>query len=148
MTTGNEDYSRHSPDKMLEVFSKGRMLYWLFVAAGIHLVVMLITSTGYIRDEWIDPAGAEARKQAAEAAEAAGAKETTDKGESPATDDGSGSAGTAAAGSNKPVVIDGEVVPDSATNASVIKRITEVAKPEDLPTEPDLGISLEDTRVQ
>ncbi|MBM4142036.1 MAG: hypothetical protein FJ225_00360 [Lentisphaerae bacterium] len=155
MTTGNEDYARHSPDKLLNVFSKGRLVFWCVVAIGVHAVILLGTSTGYVRDRWIDPEGAIARKEAAEAALKAG------KGGIPATS-ATGTVATAAAattngataaasesGTNATMTIDGEVVPADRTNAAVIKRITEAAKPEEIPEKPDeLGITLEDTSVR
>ncbi len=147
MTTGNEDYSRHSPDVLLQGFLRKKMVFWCLVAAGIHLLVILVTSTGYIRDV-IDKEGAAERKAAAEAAQ---------QGEEPAavTSDVAQSVDTAEvvesaqpAVVEEPVQIDGVAVPASAADSAIVKKITEVAEPDDIPDEPDLGIDLEDTRAR
>ena len=60
-----------SPEQLLVVFSRGRIVLWATVAILIHVVVIGVTSVGYIRDRWIDPEGAKVRKEAAAAALAA-----------------------------------------------------------------------------
>ncbi|MBM4148755.1 MAG: hypothetical protein FJ224_06900 [Lentisphaerae bacterium] len=156
MNTGNEDYGRLSPDVLLQGFLRKKLVLWILVAAGIHLVVILLTSAGYIRDR-IDPDGAAARVAAAEAAKKGASAEAAKKGASAGA--GTNEAATAtgvvatgevavATGAAKAIEIDGEVVPDSATDSAIVKKITEVAKPEELPDASDLGIDLEDTRTR
>jgi hypothetical protein len=147
MNTGNEDYGRLSPDVLLQGFLRKKLVVWILVAAGIHLVVIVLTSAGYIRDK-IDPDGAAARVAAADAAKKGA---SADKGTNEAaTATGVVATGevAVATGAAKPIEIDGEVVPDSATNSAIVKKITEVAKPEELPDASDLGIDLEDTRTR
>lgn len=157
MTAGNDDYGRHSPDVLLQVFSRSRLVLWCVVAVGIHVLVTVATSTSYIRDRWIDPEGAAARKAAVEAkkqagadvpdagatnAPAAAASNATVTVSAPAeAKDGSGKAAPAE------VEIDGVAVPADRTNSAVFKAITSTAKPEELPADSDLGISLDDTRL-
>jgi len=144
----NEDYARHSPDKLLNVFTKSRLVFWCFVAVAIHALMLIATSSGYIRDKWIDPEGAAARKAAA--------TNIVAKAEAPppvAADTNTVTVATnvaeTASTTNATVVIDGQEVPADRTNAAVLKRITETAKPEEIPATPgELGISLEDTNVK
>ncbi len=60
-----------SPEDLLAVFSRGRIVLWMLVAVLIHVIVIGATSVGYIRDEWIDREGAKVRREAAAAALAA-----------------------------------------------------------------------------
>lgn len=150
MTTGDEDYGRHTPDALLQVFSRSRIVYWCLVAVGIHAVVLVATSTGYIRDRWIDPEGAKMRIEAAAAAveaakHPAGVTNTVAlaTNATAVTEAAAPAAGTES-GTGQPVVIDGVTVPEGRSNAPIIKAITETAKP---PVESDLGISLDDTRT-
>jgi hypothetical protein len=144
----NEDYARHSPDKLLNVFVRSRIFFWCVVATAVHFLALLATSSGYIRDRWIDPEGAAARK--------AGATNIVAKAEAPppaAADTNTVNVATnvaeAASTTNATVVIDGQEVPADRTNAAVLQRITAVAKPEEIPATPnDLGISLEDTSIK
>jgi hypothetical protein len=147
MTIRNDDFTRHSPDKLLNVFSKGHLAFWTAVAVAAHLVAMVLTSMGYMRDHWIDPEGAAARKAAAEAAAKAKSAPPAPpaKPSAPAAP-----AGTAAVArvetSTNAVRVGGEAIPADRTNAPVVHRITEAAKPEEIPSKPgELGISLEDT---
>ena len=57
-----------SPEKLLAPFAKGRIAMWIVVAVALHVLLIGGTSLGFIRDKWIDPEGAEARKVAAQAA--------------------------------------------------------------------------------
>jgi len=76
MDDNTKDMTLHSPDRLLYGFSRGRMAQWIVLAIAIHIIFIGATSIGYIRDRWIDPEGAKARKAAAEAA--AQAKEQAD----------------------------------------------------------------------
>ncbi len=149
MAAENQDYSRHSPDRLLEVFSRGRLLIWVIVAVAAHVLMTVATSTGYIRDHYLDPDGAALRKAAAAGAEKtkkAGAKTNAVARTAAAT----GAVATAsAATTNLSVPVGGEAIPADRAGAPAVKRITEVARPDEMPSKPgDLGISLEDTRVR
>ena len=56
-----------SPDDLLGGFSQGTLLRWLLAALVIHAVVIGGLSIGTIRD-WVDPEGAQARREALAAA--------------------------------------------------------------------------------
>jgi len=147
MTTGNRDYSRHSPDVLLQGFLRKKMVFWCLVAAGIHVLLMLVTSTGYIRD-LIDKEGAAARKAAAEAAAKAEEPPAVTDDVAQADDPTPVAESAKPAVAEEPVRIDGVAVPASAADSAIVKKITEVADPDQIPDEPDLGIDLDDTRVR
>lgn len=114
--------------RMIGDLRTGQTLFWIGVALIIHLVLIGATSTGYIRDRWIDPAGAEARRQAAaaEAQKAATAPAATQPQPIPAT---------------KPVVADNDAATEKRMleqrkNSKVVRDITEPAKPNEIPKEP------------
>jgi len=144
MMTENDDYSKQSPDSLLGVFSRSRMLFYCLVAVGVHVAVLLVTSLGYINDTWINPDAAKKREaEAAQAAEKNSAAEEQGSAEEKPAEVKTDSAAT-----NSPMVIGDTVVPDSATNSAIVKKITAVAKPDEIPDEPDLGIDLDDTRAR
>lgn len=122
-------------------FERTRTGMWIGVSALLHAVLIFGTSMGYIRDHWIDPAGAEDRKaKAAQAAAAAKAGPATQPTTKPA-------AGKPAAPGAKPGPNASEKdLLEANKNAPVVKRSTEAAKPEEIPSKPDeLGISLDET---
>ena len=134
-----------SPQKLLAGFSKGHIILWITVAAAVHVVVIGLLSVGYIRDRWIDPEGAVARKAAAVAAQDALKKAAALAKTPPAVPAPTGTVAKteppAAAGKENP-----DEVPSDRTNAPVLKRITDKAQPGEIPKQPgELGISLEDT---
>jgi hypothetical protein len=156
MESHSEDYSRHSPDKLLTGFTKGRMVLWVVVAVAAHVIFVVITSLGSIRDRWIDPEGAAARKAAMEAARkaaqtvAAPAKvaptAVADTNAAPSV-----AATNAPAKSNAvPATVKGqEEIPDDRRNTPVVNRITEAAKPQEIPSQPnELGISIDETNLR
>ncbi|MCJ8332335.1 MAG: hypothetical protein HRT89_17335 [Lentisphaeria bacterium] len=150
MTTDNNDYRQRSPDAMLQVFSRSRMIIWCLVAVGIHLLLMLATSTGYIRDR-IDPEGAAKRKE--EAAKAAAKPTKADAAAKPTkTDADAKPTKTGSAedpNGSKPLTIDGVVVPKSAAGSETIKNITSTPGADDpAPGVDDLDLDLGDTKSQ
>jgi hypothetical protein len=176
MESQNEDYSRHSPDKLLVGFTKGRMALWVVVAVVVHVVFIVVTSLGSIRDRWIDPEGAIVRKAAIEAARKAAAtppaktvtKAASTNAAAASTNAAVASTNAATASTNTPPggavvtaaaadtnapahtnvtsVKGQDDIPEDRRNTPVVKRITEAAKPEDIPKQPDeLGISLDET---
>ncbi len=147
-----------SPEQLLVVFSRGRIMLWMGVAVLIHVVVIGVTSVGYIRDRWIDPDGAKARKEAAAAAEAA-AKAAAKAALAPKPAATNAPAAVAAATNPPPAVAatngagagaagDDAAVLQQRRDTTVVKRITEAASSNEIPAKPDLGISLEDTNLR
>jgi hypothetical protein len=170
MVTQNEDYSRHSPDKLLVNFSKGRLALWVVLAVVLHVIFIVVTSLGSIRDRWIDPEGAIVRKAAIEAARKAAAtppakavvpKAASTNATVASTNAAAASTNAAPAGTNAADAVavtqtpgqtnvatakGQEDIPADRRDTPVVKRITEAAKPEDIPKQPDeLGISIDET---
>lgn len=142
-----------APEQLLVVFSRGRILFWAAVAVLIHVVVIGVTSVGYIRDQWIDPEGAKVRKEAAAAALAAEkAREKPKPPSAPATNAPAVVAtvtNAAPATNGVPVAESGEDAQlEARRNTTVVRRITEAASSNEIPKKPELGISLEDTNLR
>ena len=155
MANGPKDIQRLSPDKLVGGFRRlDVFLIGLAVAIALHVLVTGATSIGYIRDTWIDPEGAEQRrrqelerrereKAAAEArlsppapAAPPEAAEGDAEGaeEAPKPDD----EGNAAPKETDPM--------EAHKDAPVVKRVTELPKPGEVPDAPDdIGISIDDT---
>jgi hypothetical protein len=143
-------------------------MFWIGVAVLIHVVVIGVTSLGYIRDRWIDPEGALRRKEVAAAA--VEAEKARLKPPAKAEPIQAAPAGMGSTNPTKTVpsaaVVGAGVSPFPATNAvgsvpgdeaaqlasrrntTVVRRITEPAASNAIPTKPDLGISLEDTSLR
>jgi hypothetical protein len=168
MTTTKRDYTGDSPDRLLKVLSKGRMIFWGFVALVLHFVMMLATSSGYIRDNYVDPEGAAQRKKDAELAmkllQARSAMAITGAvssvtgtlasatGKLSTVAERLAGTGTLASadGTNGKVLIDGKWFPAEYTNSTTYKATTAVATPEELrKVRPnDLGITTEETIIK
>lgn len=142
--TGDSVSEAVTPEQLLAVFSKGRIVLWIGVAVAIHVVLIAVTSVGYIRDRWIDPEGAKDRKKAAavalaaEKAKAQPAMPSAAKTNSPTAP--AAKAVTAKQGDAAQL--------EARRDTKVVKRITEVAATNAIPKAPDLGISLEDTNLK
>lgn len=150
-----------SPEQLLVVFSRGRIMLWMTVAVLIHGVVIGATSLTYIRDRWIDPEGARIRKeQAAKALAEEKAKEKKASTQPSATNAAAAATATNAAagasatgdvsrvegGTNVPATAGEEgAIPASRTNTDVAKKIMAVATSNEIPAAPSLDIRLEDT---
>ena len=141
------DIERLAPQKLLERFSKGRVLLCLVAAIVLHVVIIGGLSTRYIYYNWINPeagvAREEAAKKAAEKAASLAAGEAI--GTATATDTNStAKSQTSAAGDDATQ----QELLEKHKSAPVVKAITEAAAPDEIPTEPDsLGISIEDTNL-
>lgn len=131
---GGPSWERYDPDKLMTVFVRTRVLRWLGVSVAMHLVLVLLTSFGYIRDRWIDPEGAVVRAaRRAAALDAQPAAPATPPAAPETVAQGSPPSGTA--------------LMEARKDTPVMQRITETARPEDIPRQPDdLGLSIEDTR--
>jgi hypothetical protein len=114
--------------RMVGDLTSGRTLMWVGVALVIHLVLIGATSVGYIRDKWIDPAGAQARRDAENAGKA-GANAV-----SPATQP------TNASPTSRPTAVSSDAAEqrllEQRKDSKVVKDITEPAKPSEIPKEP------------
>lgn len=164
MKVGVDTGDAVAPEQLLVVFSRGRILFWIAVAVVIHVVVIGVTSVGYIRDHWIDPEGAKVRKEAAAAALAA--EKAKEKPQPPSAPAASNTPAPAASATNAPAASATNAATGSATNGTpaaegseaaqlearrnttVVKRITEAATSNEIPQKPELGISLEDTNLR
>ncbi len=128
---------------------KDSTLFWVGISLVLHVILMVVTSLGFINDTWIDPEGAAQRKADALAAQKAAAATTA-----PATQP------TA----NKPAAAPVPTVTTAAPAAKdqpkseadlakerkdtpVMKKATEVTKPSDIPAAPDLGFGLDDVNA-
>ena len=157
-----------SPEQLLVVFSRGRILFWMAIAVLIHVVVIGSTSLNYIQDRWIDPEGARIRKEAAAAALDA-EKKAKAAAKAALRAAATNAPGIRASATNVPVAAVTGGVPVSVTatsapaasaavdeaaqlasrsNSAVIKRITATASSNELPRASELGISIEDTNPQ
>jgi hypothetical protein len=139
------------PPKLIAGYGNSHLMGWIVVALIIHGVIIGATSVNYLRDMF-DPAGAEARRQAVEAAKApptappkAGAATPAPGGAAPAgTTQQSTSAPTAKSTTTSP---DSEAAQAEKTKSTqVMKNLSDTAKPNELPKKPDdLGIGLDET---
>ncbi len=130
MPEDRQDVQRLSPDKLVTIFSKSHIALCLIVAIGLHVAILAATSTGYIRDTWIDPAGAQQRQMAAEEARKqakADERARRDAQRRPATNP---AAGRPAKG--------GDDVPENARNKPIYRATTQKAAPHEIPKEPSL----------
>jgi hypothetical protein len=161
------DMERASPDRLITGFSRSRILYGLFLALAVHVGVIGSTSMQYIMDTWIDPEAAIARKQQEEdakkaqaeavrkaneaklkklaeerekeeAARGGGAKPPEGGGAPPGPTapekSGAGASGSSGASGGE------EVIPEDRKNTPMVKKITETAKPGDIPKTPDMDL--------
>jgi hypothetical protein len=143
MNETDHDITHHGPDKLLRGFTRSKILFSLLLAAGLHLVIIGVSSVGYIRDHWIDPEGAALRKQAAETAarqrlEAEAGRADQQPAAAPAT-----------APAAPPSAATDEQLLEQRKDAPVVREITEASAPDEIPRQPeDLGISIQDITVK
>lgn len=143
---------QYSPDKLLAVFARGNMVLWFIVAILLHTVFIGLTSVSYIRDTYIDPDSADKRRKEAalmaQQKETAKAEAAAAKAEAaapaatePAKPPAGGTESKATGASDDPE----KKLLDEKKDTPIVKAITETAKPSEIPKEPGIGISLEDT---
>jgi hypothetical protein len=137
-----KDIQRLSPDKLLEGFRRiDMLLVALGIALGVHILMVGVTSYGYIRDTYIDPEGAARREAAAKAeAEAEAARKAAaeqaaaEQDEEPAPD------------AEKSPAEHGTADPMEANkDHPEVQEVTSMPEEGEIPDEPDLGISIDDT---
>jgi len=142
-----------TPHTMRELATSGKPIagfdrtttgFWVTVSLVLHIALIGGTSIGFIRDTWIDPEGAAARQaeiDAKIAADKAAAKAAKAPTTAPAP-----TASQATTKSATPGDTSDEALMKANADAPVVKRSTEVSKPNEIPQTPDdLGISIDDT---
>jgi len=146
----------HSPDALLVNFSRSRIGMCVVAAILAHVVLIGATSSGYIRDKWLDPEGAKLRAEQ-EQLKAAAAKPAPPAQAAAATPAAATTAAAAAPAAAAGDEVDISSLPDSELSQAqllerykhtrVVQEATAVAKPEEIPAYPgdDLGISIKDT---
>ena len=133
------------PRKMIAEFSNMETLMWVGVALLAHAVVIGATSVGFIRDS-IDPAAAAARKMAEANAVAVEAAAATQPASAPAVADGSPAPSPAAAAVAPGTEINEAKALDDRKDSKMVQKITEAAKPADIPKKPaNSGIDLDES---
>ena len=148
MADNERDIQRLSPDGLMSGFSTSRVWTALTISLGVHAVVILGTSLGYIYGridtEWAEEQKALQQKEA-KAEQAAKLKDEIDasKPEKPP-------AGKDASSKSPPAkkMTDEERLMKERADTPVVKAITEAASPEDIPKEPGLGISIDETNPE
>ena len=134
-----------STDRLLSMFTRGGFFKWVLVAVAAHIVFIAVCSVGSLV------------KRFAPAKPDAGETAASDAAPAPAAATDSGDAAVSAPATPAPAAVPAAAGDDDSDEAllreradsPVVKRITEAAKPEEIPDEPeDLGISLEDTQAR
>ena len=149
MAEPNKDISTLSPDRLLGEFTKPRLPQCIGLATVIVVATVAVFSIG---DAVAMFTGSEPTEETAEAqpdtAPTPAPTATTDA--PAATTDNANPDATAVAGTNtgdataaQPA--EGDAAQPDGENAYV-KSLRETAKPEDIPNQPGLGISIEDTQ--
>ena len=147
MTEHVRDIDRLSPDKLVAGFARSKVALCCLIALGIHVVVLGGTSVTYVRDVWLFPEEAKARKDA----ELKGKKEKADKAAAAAAAKRpKPTSSPATAQESKPDGDAGKTAHDKLLekhkNTPVVKAITDTAKPGEIPTTPDdIGITIDET---
>ena len=140
MSDTPHDMNELTTGRPIAGFGKTNTMMWVIISLVLHVALIGGTSLSYIRDHWIDPEAAAARKAAAVAEAAkkkADAKAAAQAAKAPPG--GSGSTTAPSTQSSKPDE-------NSKANTPVMQRITETAKPNEIPKKiDDLGISIEET---
>ena len=135
---------RRGPDKLLMTFSKSPFWIWVTASLVVHLSITGFISYGFIRDNYLDPEGAVARKAAALAAAAKPEPAPAPKPVAPKPAPPAPAPTTSAPPTNTTDQLLAE-----RKNTPVVQRITETAKPAEIPKQPgDLNISLDDTKLK
>lgn len=139
MPPTSENAEDVSPYKLLQNFSKSRLLWCLFLALLIHVAVIGGLSTNYIYRTWIDPKPDLPQPEAA--ANADDAETSPDDG---ATEN-------LAADAKAPGSAEKTASTDDASDATqdvpVVNRVTEKADPGQIPQEPGgLGLPIDEVK--
>lgn len=141
----SQNLSAASRRKMISDMSNRQTIVWVLVAFAVHVVLIGATSLGYIRDRWIDPVGGAARAQAADAAEAqklAADSATPTASQAPVTPPAQTTQADATSADEKKILEQRKDNPE-------VKKVTEAAKPGDIPKNPTHhGFELDDSSLK
>lgn len=147
MSDSNQELERMSPEGLLKTFSATSLRKALMLAIGVHVVVVLLTSVNYIWTSYIvePPPSAEEPAEDDATDGAPGGVGTNATADAAASGSGTNAAGTATN------AVAGDDDPQAAalrdrSDSKVVREITEVAAPDEIPDEPDdLGLPLDAT---
>ncbi len=120
-----------NPDELVTGFSRSRVTRYVLIALAAHVVVLLLTSITYVRDTWIDPEGAAARK-----ALAAQQDDEDDAGPTE-TQPAAGAQPTTGASSD---VVSGGQPTTAQMESDVYKSVTDTAEEDEIPDAPLLNL--------
>ncbi len=161
----SRELQEFKPEHVLRSFSQFPIVMFFVVAFALHVVLIGGSSTRFIRDTYIDPVGAKQRAEEAKAAaeaedrrreEAERKKLDLGKGAKPGdkspvkADPAKGAkpegktADPNAKPGDKPEAGKGEDLPDAIKNSTMMKKLTETAKPEEMPKAPNDDAMLKD----
>lgn len=141
MNQTNQEKDRFSPDKLLDGFRKTAFAKWLVIAVLAHAIVIAATSVGYMLDV-VNPERVE-RRQAEEKARIEAKQAALTK---PAEDRDEDEEAAAAAA---PAMDSDAALLEQHKDSPIVKAITETAKPEEIPDQPqNIGISFDDTDIR
>ena len=131
--------------KMISDMSNRQTIMWVAVAFVVHVVLIGATSLSYIHDRWIDPAGAAVRAQAADAAETqrlASDSATATAPQSPVASPAQPAQADAANPDERKIL-------DQRKDNPEVKKVTDAAKPGDIPKNPThQGFDLDDSSLK
>lgn len=148
----NPEIEEQNPDRLIKFFSESRLVKCLAIAAGIHVVVLLGTSFGYLRETLVAPGESVSHAEAVDSGE--GGADESNPPDAVVAQEGvevvqetfepavqtPAAISPAAAGSQQ------EQVLEERKDSAVVREITEAAPAAEIPRVPaDEGLSLEDT---
>ncbi len=139
----NQDVSTLSPDKLLNAFTKPRLAWCTGLATVIVVAVVAVLSIGdavaLMSGEPVDEETAEVEQVDPTAGEPVASDTAGEQ---------AGDTQTASAGGNgetQPGTEDAAAEGEPDADNAYVQELRQAADPEEIPTESDLGISLEDT---
>jgi hypothetical protein len=153
----SSEIERLSPDRLMSGFSKSRILTGMFLSVVIHFVVLGATSVDYVHGV-IDPAWKkeqEVKKEAERQAERAAKLKAKLEAEGPPVEEkkpADSESKTSGGEKTKPSTGAGmseeERMMKARAETPMVKTITDTATPDELPKEPDMEISIQDTNPE
>lgn len=125
---------------------KDTTLFWIGVSLVLHVLLILVTSVGFIRDHYVDPEGAAVRKAEAEAAAIAAKAPATQPATAPSVTQPAKPADGKPAQTTESKPADAQQMTlEERKETPMVKKTTEAAKPSEIPKSPDdLGLNLDD----
>jgi len=140
----DNDVDRFAPQKLLDEFTKSRIVLCVALALAVHVVLIGGSSLEYVYFNWINRDAGIAREEAKKAE--LEAKKKAER-EAAAAARAAKSKTSEKAAEKKPGAEDtDEEMIEKHKDSTVVKEITETATPDEIPDKPDdLGISIEET---